>query len=573
MPGDTNRQLNTPAAQPPFYLPGFEPIERLGEGGFGEVWSAMQTNIQRLVAVKFGRHPVTDETVRLRFERECLALGRLSGEQHIMDVVMAGQFDDGRPYLILEHVGGGTLWKLAQQRPLEEAEILQVGSQLAGALDTAHRAGVLHRDVKPENVLLRDNGDAVLGDFGIARLHDSAYTKSQGIAASVAYAAPEILEAKPASAAADIYGLGICLLAAMIRRVPFVDKTDESIQPVIRRVVTERPPDVREYGYSNELALVVEHLLNKNPAKRPASAAKAKEMLEVLAAGGSLVGTASGTEDEIILPANNPAVTDSHLVLPETIPTADRPPNASERTAPEPWAPAEEAKPFGPMLVAALIAIVVVGSLGLFIVIQYINRATDDAQSPGSADAPSPIVTHTPWADLPLHPADLGHQVAVHADDQTASAARGLFCRNTPPVGNHTYAGALFSPVEDHPTVYQQLIEFETDAEASGYLRDIVGTVDCDTWIEGVPNRSSGKNEQIEFAPTVVAPADKLGDSIIEVQFKIENLETNRRFESRTVWVQQGSTVFTLSVSDAATADLTILDDLLNRSLDRLAWS
>ena len=559
-----------PPAQAPFHLAGFEPIERLGEGGFGEVWSAMQTNIQRLVAVKFGRHPVTDETVRLRFERECLALGRLSGEQHIMDVVMAGQFDDGRPYLILEYVGGGTLWKLAKQRPLQEAEILQVGAQLAGALDTAHRAGVLHRDVKPENVLLRDNGDAVLGDFGIARLHDSAYTKSQGIAASVAYAAPEILEAKPASAAADIYGLGICLLAAMIRRVPFVEKSDESIQPVIRRVVSERPPDVREYGYSNELALVVEHLLNKDPAKRPVSAAKAKEMLEVLASGGSLIGTASGTEDEIILPENDPAITASNLVLPSTDLGSGPTASSTYSNTSKSWERPEQSNSLGPMLVATLVGVVIVGSLGLFILIQYLNGLPTDPAAGGPTNPASAVatVTHNPTSVLPLKADDLEYQISVLADDETSNAGTGLFCLRTPTVGNHSYAGASLKPLDDqHPIIYQQLVNFESEDAASTYLTDVAETADCEAWTDEVQGVS------FKYFLKEVHSNGTRGDSTVEVQFELENTQNGLRSYARATWVQQGTMVYSLSVADTNPDNLAVLDNLLNQSLNNLTWS
>jgi serine/threonine protein kinase len=274
-------------ASAPFRLHGFEPIERLGGGGFGEVWLARQTNIDRMVAVKIGHMPIDDKTVQLRFERECIALGRLSGHRNIIDVFTAGQLEDGRPYLVLEYISGGTMWQRVHKDPMGEPELIRIGIQLAGALSIAHEAGVLHRDLKPENVLLRLNGEVVLGDFGIARLHDGANTTSQAIAASVAYAAPEILSGKPATIAADVYGLGICLLAAILRSVPFVENTDESIHPIINRVLSNRPPDIRQYGISDQLATLIEQLLAKEPSQRPASATEVRHRLEQLSSGSS----------------------------------------------------------------------------------------------------------------------------------------------------------------------------------------------------------------------------------------------------------------------------------------------
>ena len=96
-----------------FELEGFEPMSRLGGGGFGDVWLARQTNVDRQVAVKVGHSAIQDETIKLRFERECKALGRLSGHPNIVDVYTAGSLKDGRPYLVLEYIDGGTLWQLS----------------------------------------------------------------------------------------------------------------------------------------------------------------------------------------------------------------------------------------------------------------------------------------------------------------------------------------------------------------------------------------------------------------------------------------------------------------------------
>jgi serine/threonine protein kinase len=265
-----------------FVLDGFEPIKRIGGGGFGDVWLARQTNVDREVAVKVGHAPIQDQIIRLRFERECKALGRLSGYPNIVDVFTAGSLDDGRPYLVLEYIDGGTLWQRLKRSALSDDELITVGEQLAGALAEAHGSGVLHRDLKPENILMRSSGDAVLGDFGIARLQDGANTTSAAITASVAYAAPEVLGGTQATVASDLYGIGVCLLAAILRSVPFVEKGDQSIHPIITRVMSDEPPDLRSKGVSEDLAKVVESLLQKNPAMRPDSATDVQEMFRNL---------------------------------------------------------------------------------------------------------------------------------------------------------------------------------------------------------------------------------------------------------------------------------------------------
>ncbi|MEM7339809.1 MAG: serine/threonine-protein kinase [Actinomycetota bacterium] len=266
----------------PFVLDGFDPIKLLGSGGFGDVWLARQTNIDRKVAIKVGHSPIEDPDVQLRFERECIALGRLSGHPNIIEVFTAGRLDDGRPYLVLEYVNGGTLWRRLKQERLDETQLIRLARELADALSVAHTAGVLHRDIKPENVFLRANGQAVIGDFGLARLHDGANTSTHGITASVAYAPPEILTGSPSSTASDLYGIGICVLSAAIGTVPFVNAEDSSVHPIITRVLNDKPVDLRTLGFSDPFVSVIDDLLEKDPERRPLSAEVVKQRLDAL---------------------------------------------------------------------------------------------------------------------------------------------------------------------------------------------------------------------------------------------------------------------------------------------------
>ncbi|MFV0260700.1 MAG: protein kinase domain-containing protein [Acidimicrobiales bacterium] len=257
----------------PFTLEGFTPLQRIGRGGFGEVWLARQVNVDRDVAIKIGHEPITDHTAQRRFERECVALGRLTNHPNIIDVHTVGQLPDGRPFLVLEYVSGGTLWDRLQASRIEEPDLLVVSLEITDALEVAHRAGIIHRDLKPENILLRPSGQAVLGDFGIARLHDGTNTTAQAVTASVAYAAPEVLAGEPPTPLSDLYGIGICLVAAAIRDVPFVHSTDQSIPPILNRVLSEAPPDLGSLGYSRPFAEFVARLVAKDPSLRPPNAA------------------------------------------------------------------------------------------------------------------------------------------------------------------------------------------------------------------------------------------------------------------------------------------------------------
>ncbi len=304
-------------------IAGFELERTLGAGGFGTVWLADQPSVGRKVAIKIGHQPLGDDMARLRFERECRALGRLSGRADIVTVHVAGTLADGRPYLVMEYVDGGTLWDRIQQAPLSPVEVATVGAQLCAALDHAHQAGILHRDVKPENVFVRLDGSIVLGDFGIAAVLDTAATRSGVLAATIPYSAPEVLTGTRASVASDVYSVGTTLLAAATRAVPFVADNDEGLPALLGRVVHGAAPDIRHHGFPDALARVVEWLMATDPGARPATAAAAGQTLTGLVShlgGGRATGIAP-VVPTISAPTPTPAPGQSPHHTPTPTPT------------------------------------------------------------------------------------------------------------------------------------------------------------------------------------------------------------------------------------------------------------
>ena len=149
-------------------LPWLTDLRPLARGGFGVVYTARQPSLNRTVAVKVLTAPVLDDTARLRFERECKAMGMLSDHPNILTLFEAGFTPSGRPYLVMELMSGGCLRDVLDREPLPWEEVLDIAVRVAAALETAHRAGILHRDIKPENIMLSDYGEPQLGDFGIA---------------------------------------------------------------------------------------------------------------------------------------------------------------------------------------------------------------------------------------------------------------------------------------------------------------------------------------------------------------------------------------------------------------------
>jgi hypothetical protein len=257
-------------------VPGVEDLEEIGRGGMAVVFKGRQPTFSRDVAVKVVTVAGVDERLRHRFEQELQAVGALSEHPNIITVHGAGETGDGLPYLIMGFQPGGSLSdRLRAHGPVPWAEVGEIGVKMAGALESAHRAGVLHRDIKPENILVSSFGEPVLADFGIARLEGGAHLTASGmVTGTPAHAAPETLQGQPPSAASDVYGLASTLHQLLTGTPAFVKPTDETTLALMNRVLTEAPPDLRATGVPAALADVIDRGMAKDPAQRFATAAE-----------------------------------------------------------------------------------------------------------------------------------------------------------------------------------------------------------------------------------------------------------------------------------------------------------
>lgn len=263
-------------------IPGVEELEPVGRGGFAVVYRGWQPEYQRYVAVKV-LEPSTDPAVVGRFRREVRAMGAVSDHPNVVPIYGAGVVD-GRGYMVMPLLSGGTLDDKIRSAPLDAPEVVRIGRALADALAASHRIGLLHRDVKPANVLFTAYGDPQLADFGIARFADATATHT-GFAATVAYAAPEVLQGEPATPASDVYSLGATLHAALRGEAPFRRRDGEPAVATAMRVLSDEPAHLAAAGVPAALAAVVERAMAKDPAYRYPTAQALRHALDTVDLG------------------------------------------------------------------------------------------------------------------------------------------------------------------------------------------------------------------------------------------------------------------------------------------------
>ncbi len=246
----------------------------LGEGGMGTVWRARDEVLHREVAVKEVRAPAglgSDDVQRMyaRLEREAWAAARVANRNVVTVYDVAT--DGGRPWIVMELVRGLSLAEvLDAEGPMPPQRAAHIGAEVLAALRAAHDAGVLHRDVKPANVLIANDGRIVLTDFGIAMVEgSSALTMTGEVIGSPEFLAPERALGRTPGPESDLWSLGVLLYAAVEGHSPFRQDTPLS---TLRAIVDEELPPPRRAG---PLAPVIEGLLRKDPAERlPARAAR-----------------------------------------------------------------------------------------------------------------------------------------------------------------------------------------------------------------------------------------------------------------------------------------------------------
>lgn len=250
-------------------VPGLTDLAIIGRGSFSHVYRARQAAFDRIVALKVLEADVSSPAARATFEQECSATGRLSEHPNIVALHGSGVTADRRPYLVMAFYSGGSLAAhLTSSGPLQLQAVLRIGVKMAGALDAAHRSGVLHRDIKPGNILLSRYAEPVLGDFGIAALGATVAPTLM----TPNFAAPEVLRGAPASTVSDVYSLAATLYMLLVGAPPFSLGTGEAHEAMGERMVLGPLPMVSHAQVDAETEAAILWGLVPDPANRVASA-------------------------------------------------------------------------------------------------------------------------------------------------------------------------------------------------------------------------------------------------------------------------------------------------------------
>jgi serine/threonine-protein kinase len=267
----------------------YEVVDRIGRGGMGALYLARDPNIDRLVAIKVLHSDLDEPELRARFTREARAAGALA-HPHIVTVFDYGEHD-GSPFLVMEYIRGETLAKaIARRAPEPLTTRAQWVRDLCAGLACAHEAGVVHRDVKPANLMIDRSGVLKILDFGVARITASDMTSRTLLVGTPGYISPEQIEGKPVDPRCDLFAAGAVAYELFSYQRAFAGETQHTI---LLQVLHQDPPPLTEVcpGIDADLAAIVARALQKDPANRYQSAVDMQRDVERVLATHPLVGT------------------------------------------------------------------------------------------------------------------------------------------------------------------------------------------------------------------------------------------------------------------------------------------
>jgi hypothetical protein len=293
--------VNSPSVPDPPPLPGYRLLRHLGAGGYSQVYLYEQEMPRRNVAVKVLNQSGLTEETRRQFTAEANAMASLAGHPNIVQVFDAALAADGRPYLVMQYYPHPNLSVQARREHFSIADVLRIGIQIGSAVETAHRNGLLHRDIKPHNVLTGQFGAPALTDFGIAARKGADDGGPDGV--SVPWSPPEVIyRTSDGDERSDVYSLGATLWHVLVGRSPFEEPGgDNSNLALMGRIQSDPPPPTRRSDVPDSLERLLRQSMAKDPAARPQTALDLVRALQAVEQERRLPLT------QIVLAADEPA--------------------------------------------------------------------------------------------------------------------------------------------------------------------------------------------------------------------------------------------------------------------------
>lgn len=286
-------------------VPGYRDLAIIGRGASATVYSAVQVDFGRTVALKLLHVDVSDRRAQRRFEREKAISGRLSNHPNVVTVLDAGFIDQRYPYMAMEYFEHGSLAaRLAERGPFSVTEAVHIGIRIAGALERAHQVGILHRDVKPQNILMSRFGEPALADFGIATILEMEQSMTHAL--TPVHAAPEILESGEPSPRSDVYSLASTVYTLLAGSPPFVGSPGEGMLAQLLRITTMDLPAFARTDVPTSLFAALRAGTAKRPDERTPNAAAFGRALQQVEAELGVPRTTLPIE----APAGTPASSD-----------------------------------------------------------------------------------------------------------------------------------------------------------------------------------------------------------------------------------------------------------------------
>ena len=290
-------------------FPGYSNVSEIATGPFATVYRGVELGTSRPVALKVLHLPSTSASAVEPFKEELATWSLLSKHPNVVTLYRSFFTAEGKPVLVMELCRESYGQRAAQRGPLAAAEVVPAAIKVAGALETAHRAGVLHGDVKPQNILASEFGEPVVADFGLVALQTLGQSTERLAGTATLHAAPEALEGQALSPATDVYGLASSVYELVVGRGPFVTYPGEEPASVILRVVRDPVPRPPSSAMPIALADLLESALAKDPLSRPQSVASFAESLRKIEALVGWPETLYVVWDAAQLAAPRPGVT------------------------------------------------------------------------------------------------------------------------------------------------------------------------------------------------------------------------------------------------------------------------